>query len=491
MVNDFPIFTAAQVLKATGGALLSGEKENTFYGITTDSRQVQEGNLFLALQGEKYDGHDFIGMALEQGASGVLVHNEAKIKLTPAGPENGRNQGCRYFKGAGRFGAELPETLFSSRVIGLTGSSGKTTTKEMLAAITGREKRTLTTEGNLNNLIGLPQTIFRLTSDHELAILEMGTNTCGEIKRLTEIASPDIGLITNIGPAHLAGFGSVDIVREEKGSLFLNMAPGGTAIINLDDENICLVADRWPGNRVTFGLTSNAEVTAKDIEKNGARGVRFKLVIGDKVNKLEMKIVGIHHVYNALAAAATAWAAGIDCKMIAEGLAAFQPVPGRMQIIKLQNCAHVIDDSYNANPASVREALMTLKDLKNHHSCYVFLGDMLELGAASSEMHRKIGVLMATIGVNAIFLKGDFSAVTAAGAEEGGMPRQNIFFISEEEDGMPFLQKYLKKGDWILVKGSRRLKMEKITAQICDLFGRAATGSGNGTKVHLSGVNED
>ena len=490
MVDCSPIFTAAQALQATGGVLLAGEQGNTFYGITTDSRQVREGNLFVALQGDKYDGHDFIGMALERGASGVLVHNEAKIKITPQDQKNAVIRVADTLKALGDL-AQNYRKRFSLPVIGLTGSSGKTTTKEMLASITGRVKRTLTTEGNLNNLIGLPQTIFRLTSDHELAILEMGTNTCGEIKRLTEIASPDIGLITNIGPAHLAGFGSVDIVREEKGSLFLNMAPGGTAIINLDDENICLVADRWPGKRVTFGLMSNAEVTAKDIEKNGARGVRFKLVIGDKVNKLEMKIVGIHHVYNALAAAAAAWAAGIDCKMITEGLAAFQPVPGRMQIIKLQNCAHVIDDSYNANPASVREALMTLKDLKNNHSCYVFLGDMLELGAASSEMHRKIGVLMATIGVNAIFLKGDFSAVTAAGAEEGGMQRQNIFFISEEEDGMQFLQKYLRKGDWILVKGSRRLKMEKTTAQICDLFGRAATGSGNGAKVHLSGVNED
>jgi UDP-N-acetylmuramoyl-tripeptide--D-alanyl-D-alanine ligase len=224
-------------------------------------------------------------------------------------------------------------------------------------------------------------------------------------------------------------------------------------------------------------MSLDADVTAKGIEKNGARGVRFNLVIGDQVSKVEMKIVGIHHVYNALAAAAAARAAGMDCRMIAEGLAAFQPVSGRMQMIKLQNCAFVLDDSYNANPASVREALMTLKDLKNHHAGYVFLGDMLELGAAADEMHRKIGILMATIGVNAVFLQGDFSAVTATGAQEGGMPRQNIFFLSADEDGMPYLKKHLKKGDWVLVKGSRRMKMEKIVAQICDLFGRYNTGT--------------
>jgi UDP-N-acetylmuramoyl-tripeptide--D-alanyl-D-alanine ligase len=376
-------------------------------------------------------------------------------------------------------------------VIGLTGSSGKTTTKEMIAAIIGPRKKILTTEGNLNNLIGLPQTIFRITPDHELVILEMGTNTRGEIKRLTQIAVPDIGLITNVGPAHLAGFGSVDVVREEKGDLFLNMNPAGTAIVNLDDEAVRIAAGRWTGRRITFGMSLDADVTAKDIEKNGARGVRFNLAIGDKVSKVEMRIVGIHHVYNALAASAAAWAAGMDCKAIAEGLARFQPVPGRMQMIKLQNCAFVLDDSYNANPASVREALMTLKDLKNHHAGYVFLGDMLELGAAADEMHRKIGILMATIGVNAVFLQGDFAAVTAAGALEGGMPRENIFFLSADEDGMSYLKKHLKKGDWVLVKGSRRMKMEKIVAQIGDLFGLDNDATRNINLAGSPGVNEN
>jgi len=270
------------------------------------------------------------------------------------------------------------------------------------------------------------------------------------------------------------------------------MAPSGTAIVNLDDEAIRIIADRWEGRRITFGMNSDANVTAKDIEKKGARGVRFKLVIGDEVNKLEMKIVGIHHVYNALAAAATAWAAGIDEKSIAEGLAAFQPVSGRMQMIKLQNGAFVIDDSYNANPASVREALMTLKDLKSHYNSYVFLGDMLELGDAAPEMHRKIGILMATTGVNAVFLKGDFSAITAAGAMEGGMLPQNIFFLSPDDDGMLFLKKKLKKGDWILVKGSRRMKMEKTVAQVCDLFGGDNDRvKNNNSGVHLPGVNEN
>jgi UDP-N-acetylmuramoyl-tripeptide--D-alanyl-D-alanine ligase len=483
MTSDSPIFTAAQAVQATKGLLLGGDLNTGFYRITTDSRQIQEGDLFIALRGDNFDGHDFVAQALEKGAAGILVHDGKKTGMTKTDGKAAIIKVTDTLQALGDLALHYRQR-FAITVIGLTGSSGKTTTKEMIAAIIGRKKKILATEGNLNNLIGLPQTIFRLTKDHELAILEMGTNIRGEIKRLTQIAVPDIGLITNIGPAHLAGFGSVDVVREEKGDLLLNMAPTGTAVVNLDDEDVRRAAAGWAGKRVTFGLSLDATVTAKDIEKNGVRGISFNLVIGNKINRVEMKIAGIHHVYNALAAAATAWVAGIDCRTIVEGLKAFQPVSGRMQIIKLQNCAFVLDDSYNANPSSVREALLTLKDLKGHHSGYIFLGDMLELGAAAEEMHRKIGILIATIGVNAAFFKGDFSAVVAAGAQEGGMAEQNIFFLSADEDGVTYLKKHLKKGDWILVKGSRRMKMEKIVAQIGDLFGRANNGTNKNVSTH-------
>jgi len=487
---DLPIFKLEEVLKATTGILISGGAENIFSGITTDSRKVNKGDLFIALQGDNFDGHDFLQAAMAEGAAGVLVHDEAKLNKVKI------DKNAAIIKVADTLWAlgDMAHSFrkrFSIPVIAITGSSGKTTTKEMLAAILGRSKNILRTEGNLNNLIGLPQTIFGLRKEHELAILEMGTNTRGEIKRLTEIAAPDIGLITNVGPAHLAGFGSVNVVAQEKGDLFLNMASGCIAVVNLDDEAVKNIAERWKGKRVTFGMSLDADVTAKDIEKSGARGVRFNLVIGDKSRRIEMKIAGIHHVYNALAAAAAAWAVGIDCTMIAEGLTRFQPVSGRMQMIKLQNCAFVLDDTYNANPASVREALMTLKDLKNHHCGYVFLGDMLELGDAADEMHRKIGILMATIGIHAVFLKGNFALVTAAGAAEGGMPPQNIFFLSETEDGLSYLKKNLKKGDWILVKGSRRMKMEKIVEQICEVFGRDKNEGKNQIITHCAGVNEN
>jgi UDP-N-acetylmuramoyl-tripeptide--D-alanyl-D-alanine ligase len=468
--NDSPIFSLEDVLKATAGILVSGKQENTFYGISTDSRQVSKGNLFVALKGEKFDGHDFVRTVMKQGAAGVLAQDEEKISQALLDKAIAVIKVADTLTALGDLAHEW-RRRFSIPVIGLTGSSGKTTTKEMMAAIIGRKKNILKTEGNLNNLIGLPQTIFRLTREHELVILEMGTNTRGEIKRLTQIAMPDIGLITNVGPAHLAGFGSMDVVRDEKSDLFLNLSPSGIAIINLDDNAVTIAAERWTGRRITFSMSPNADVTVNDIERNGVKGVRFNLVVGGSTQKVEMKIAGLHHVHNAMAAAATAIAVGIDLKTIVEGLAEFRPFSGRMEMIRLHNGAFLLDDSYNANPASVREALMTLKDLKVHHNGYVFLGDMLELGEEAGEMHRKIGMLIATIGVNALFLQGDFSEITAAGAMEGGLLAENIFFLSEKEKGIVYLKKHLKKGDWILVKGSHGMKMERIAAQICEDFG--------------------
>jgi UDP-N-acetylmuramoyl-tripeptide--D-alanyl-D-alanine ligase len=481
MNYDSPKFLLDDVLKATTGNLVTGALEKTFYGISTDSRLVKKGNLFIALKGEKFDGHDFVNQALQQGAAGIIVH-DAKVSKDLTDKNVTVIKVADTLIALGDLAHEWRKR-FSITVIGLTGSSGKTTTKEMIAAIIGRKKNILKTEGNLNNLIGLPQTIFRLTTEHELAILEMGTNTRGEIKRLTQIALPDIGLITNIGPAHLAGFGSIDVVSEEKGDLFLNMSPSGTIIVNIDDKAVAICAERWIGRKITFSMSPNADVTVKDIKMNGIKGMSFNLVVGENTQKVEMKIVGLHHVNNAMAAAAAAFTVGTDIKTIAEGLAEFRPFSGRMEMVKLRNGSFLLDDSYNANPASVREALMTLKDLKVHHNGFVFLGDMLELGTESEEMHRKIGMLIATIGINTLFLQGNFSKVTAAGAMEGGLSPENIFFLSNENNGINYLKENLKKGDWILVKGSRGMKMEKIVAQICDDFGNDRI-NGNNKTVH-------
>ncbi len=464
-----PQLTLKEVIMATGATVLAGGQDTVFHGVCTDSRQLKGGNLFVALKGDNFDGHDFAQKALELGAAGIMISDAVKADWKGAGS-------AAVIKVADTLTAlgdlaHYWRSRFFVPVIGLTGSSGKTTTKEIMASIISRQKNVLKTEGNLNNLIGLPQTIFRFNDDHEAAILEMGTNMPGEIKRLTQIAAPDIGLITNIGPAHLAGLISIEGVRKEKGDLFAYMDKNGTAVFNLDDENIRIISDGWKGRRVTFSMTSDADVRLAKMEKSNARGMSLKLIIAGKEHKVEMKIAGTHNVYNALAAAATALALQIDVENIIAGLGAFTPVGGRMQVIRLKKGAYLIDDSYNANPASMREALMTLKDLKNGHSSYAFLGDMLELGDAAEEMHRKIGMLAAVTGVNKLFLQGDFAKATAAGAVEGGMPADKIVFLSAPEEGVLYLKQNLKKGDWVLVKGSRRMKMERISARICGDFG--------------------
>ncbi|HRS82243.1 MAG TPA: UDP-N-acetylmuramoyl-L-alanyl-D-glutamate--2,6-diaminopimelate ligase [Smithellaceae bacterium] len=465
-----PAFSLAEVLEATGGRLAAGERDQAVYGVSTDSRQIRPGNLFVALAGENFDGHAFVPRAVEEGAQCVLVADVGRINSKSLPRRVAVIETADTLRALGDL-AHAHRRRFSIPVIALTGSSGKTTTREMLFSILRQEKTVLQTEGNLNNLIGLPQTLFRMTDRHDAAVLEMGTNTRGEIKRLTEIAAPDIGLITNVGPAHLAGFGSVETVREEKGDLWLHMNPAGVAVVNLDDGAVREAADRWNGKRVTFSMSAGADVGVNDIRKNGARGVSFQLLMNGKAHKVDMKVAGIHNIYNAMAAAAGALACGVSAESIRRGLSMFHPVAGRMEILRLQNGAYLINDAYNANPASVREALLTLKDLANSHSAFVLLGDMLELGDAAQEMHRKIGLLLATIGVAAVFLQGDFARATAAGALEGGLAEERIRMLQEDEEAVAFLKKKLRKGDWVLVKGSRRMKMERLAARLGEEIG--------------------
>lgn len=484
MKKTTPKFSVEEVVKATGGEVISTSSPvKSFCGISTDSRTVVPGNLFVALKGDYFDGHDFVHEVLNQEAAGVLIHDEKKVLpflnqkksviIKVADTLTALGDLARDWRGR-----------FPALVIALTGSSGKTTTKEMIASIMSRKKNILKTEGNLNNLIGVPQTLLRMTKNHEAVIVEMGTNSRGEIKKLTQMTSPDIGLVTNVGPAHLAGLGSLEAVRDEKCDLFHNLSRNGTAVINLDDDAVVAGSENWNGKRVTFSMGTGADVTAAQIEKHGIKGISFRLIVGDRSAEVLMKITGMHLVYNALAAAAAAFAAGIDLATIAEGLCAFEPFAGRMEVIKLSNGSFLLDDSYNANPASVREALMALKDLKGHCNGYVLLGDMLELGPQAEEMHRKIGMLIATIGIKALFLQGDFSPMTAAGAIEGGLAPENIFFLSQGDDEVAYLKRNVKKGDWILVKGSRRMKMENYVQKICAAFGSDRTTDRHQTISH-------
>ncbi|MCK9390424.1 MAG: UDP-N-acetylmuramoyl-tripeptide--D-alanyl-D-alanine ligase [Syntrophales bacterium] len=468
-MNSGPRFSIYDVLAATGGTLQDGflHEGTLFKGITTDSRQCSSGNLFVALQGETFDGHHYLDQAIQKGAAGLLIHRrtDKTSKDLPVILVRDTLQALGDL-------AHFWRRKFSPIILAITGSSGKTTTKEMAAAILGRGRKILKTEGNFNNLIGLPLTLFNLKHDHTTAILELGTNQRGEIARLTRIAAPEIGLITNIGPAHLEGFANLAGVAEEKKDLFLNMPPEGTIIINHDDPFLHKSGEAWTGRRISFGFKEGADVGAEKITYRHAQGTSFTLRIGEEHQEVNMSIAGEHQVMNALAAAASAWAAGVTIADIGQGLTNFSPVPGRMEVLPLKNGAFVINDTYNANPSSVGEALKTLKTLKGKGRSVVILGDMLELGDQEELWHQEIGGLLADTGVDRVYLRGRLAGATAAGALKQGLPASSVIHREDPEEITSDIISYAKDGDWILVKGSRRMKMETIVEMIVSQVGR-------------------
>lgn len=469
---ETPRFTLQDVLTATGGTLVQSGRADAFDGVSTDSRSLAAGSLFVPLAGPRFDGHDYLGQAAGAGAAGVLVGRgrENLVKGLPAGtaavsvPDTLRALGDL---------ARLWRFRFAIPVVGVTGSTGKTTTKEMAAAIMGREKNLLKNEGNFNNLVGLPLTIFRMNAAHEAAVLEMGTNRRGEIARLTEIAAPTVGLVTNVGPAHLEGLGSLETIREEKGDLYRVMDGRGTAVINLDDPLLAPWAGRWKGRKITFGIDADADVTASRIAHEAERGTVFTLLAEGASREILLPVSGFHNVSNALAAAAAALGAGFGFDAICQGLMAFRPVGGRMEVYRLKNGACLIDDTYNANPASVAAALKTLQGLKGECKSTVILGDMLELGGEAERYHEEIGRAVAETGVGKAYLRGDFARATAKGALKRGMKGEQVLVDLSTEETVAHLKACLRTGDWVLVKGSRKMKMEEIVQAILGAIGVA------------------
>lgn len=467
--DDEPGLSVSEVLAATRGRLIKGDAGGFFCGISTDSRSIKRGNLFVPLAGERFDGHDFIGQAMALGAAGYLCR---------PGTEN------PALDTAAPVAIEVPDTLnalgdlagywrrrLPVQVVAITGSAGKTTTKDMTAAILELARPTLKTRGNFNNLIGLPLTIFRLRHYHELAVLELGMNARGEISRLTRIAKPDVALITNVGPAHLENLKSLEMIREEKGDIFRNMPPEGTAVVNLDDEAVRLVAREWIGRRVTFSLTGPADVVARDLAPTENLGTEFRLEIGRDYGLVRLATAGTHQVKNALAAAACAWACGIPCEVICRGLNGFATSSGRFCISQLAGGIFLIDDCYNANPASLKEALKTMASLKGGHRSAAVLGDMLELGDEAKRYHEDLGAFAVESGVDTLLLKGEFRDAYAAGARRAGLPADRIFFFAEPAEVREYLAGRLRPGDWVLVKGSRRMKLEQVVEEIKSKIG--------------------
>jgi UDP-N-acetylmuramoyl-tripeptide--D-alanyl-D-alanine ligase len=454
--------TVQEVMEATGGSLLQGGKGLLLERVSTDSRTMQAGDLFVALKGDRFDGHSFVLEALEKKAGGVLVEEGAARGLRGNGD---RTQAVIAVKDTLKALGDLARQTrrkYRTPVIALTGSNGKTTAKEMISACLATTLPLLKTQGNLNNLIGLPLTLLKLTGKEKVAVLEMGMNVPGEIRRLTEIAEPDVGLITNIQQAHLEGMGSLERLKEEKGELFRKMKQSGTILVNRDDPRIVDLAKTFPGDKITFGMNGPAEVMARDVRLEGSAGTAFHLVFGGEEGEMTLPLLGRHFVRHALAAIAAGKLFGIEFTKIREALQGFQPTPMRMEVWPLKGGKTLINDAYNANPNSMAAALETLAESKGKGRAIAVLGDMLELGDASEEAHRRLGECIGELSIDFLFCLGDEASLVVQSAIRKGLTPERARTVRDHSEAVSLLNHIAQAGDWILVKGSRRMAMERI-----------------------------
>jgi UDP-N-acetylmuramoyl-tripeptide--D-alanyl-D-alanine ligase len=451
-----------EVLKATGGRLLQGEEKTSFRGISTDSRTVAEGELFIALKGERFDGHHFAIEALKKRAGGVIIEEDRVRDIRWNGYRPSAVIAVKDALHALGDIARERRRQFGTPVVALTGSNGKTTTKDMISACLETTFPVLKTKGNLNNLIGLPLTLLNLTERERIVVLEMGMNVPGEIRRLTEISEPDVGLITNIEKVHLEGMGSLERVKEEKGELFRRMRQDGTILLNQDDPRVIDLASEFCGQKITFGIDHPAEVMAKEIQLKGIEGTSFTLMMEGVTMEITLPFLGRHFVPNALSAIAAASLFGIELQKMKEALEHLSPSSMRMEVLCLKGGVRLINDAYNANPRSMELALQILSEIKREGRGIAVLGDMLELGDYSVEAHQLIGKQVGELSIDFLLALGEEAPVLVESAIRHGLSSEKARIVENHMEAISILKKMVRDGDWILVKGSRRMGMEKI-----------------------------
>lgn len=448
-------FKTEDILKATGGYLIQAGPK-AFSGITTDSRKAGRGELFIPLVGERFDGHEFIPSAFENGAAGCLTGSGRSVSAPDGRAILEVRDTLQALQDIASF---VRSTRSGLQVIGVTGTNGKTTTKEMLASILERQGPVLKNEGNLNNEIGVPLTLLRFEKEHWAAVVEMGMSGFGEIARLAEIARPTIGVITNIGPGHLEKLGSMEGVAKAKGELVIGLPEDGIPVLNADDPYLQRLIEREAGRAVTFGLDPGATVTACNVTESGGV-VSFRIKTPEGEADVRLPVMGTHNVYNALAAAAAARCAGMSLADIVAGIEGFRPAKMRMEVVEIDG-AHIINDAYNANPASMAAALTALAGVKDGRRIAV-LGDMLELGQTAAKSHYDAGRLAGVGGLSCLIVMGGYAAETARGALDSGMESDRVIVAAGPDEAAMSLSERLRRDDTVLVKGSRSMKMERV-----------------------------
>jgi UDP-N-acetylmuramoyl-tripeptide--D-alanyl-D-alanine ligase len=458
--------TADELAAATEGRLLT-RSNRLVLGAAVDSRLVADGNLFVALPGERADGHDFIPAAIDAGAAAVLVARE------PAGEvvANSATSIVLVTDTLAAFGqvAAAWRSRFDPLVVGVTGSIAKTSTKEAIATVLSAELVTLKNEGNQNNEIGLPLTLMRLRPDHQAAVLEMGMYVGGEIADLARMGQPEIGVVTAVQPVHLSRIGTIEAIERAKGELVEALPADGVAILNADDERVRRMTARTRARAVLYGFAKDAEVRAEVVESAGFGGMRFRIRAAGDARDASIPTLGRMAVHNALAAAAVGLAAGMSLDRVVAGLAAGWSAPNRSSVVEAGGVA-IVDDSYNASPSAVIAALELLAGLPGRR--VAVLGEMLELGDDHEQGHERVGAAAAGV-VDALVVIGPAARGIATGARAGGLAADRILELPDRESAVAPLVSLLRDGDVVLVKASRGIGLDVLVEDLrASLIGR-------------------
>lgn len=460
MITSLGKVTIEEILPVIKGKIISGNPGQIITSFSTDTRTLKRGDFFIPLKGEKYDGHQFIPEAIAHGAYGTFVAKN-KFNRQSLPKDNFVVIEIEDTLDALQTLALYYRKKFNPFLIAITGSNGKTTTKELLGNILKRFSPTLVNYANWNNQIGLPLTLLQLEPIHRYCVVEMGTNHPGEISQLSRIAQPEMVIFTNIGRTHLEFFGSIEGVFKEKISVLDFLPPGGEVVYNADDR--LLVSYLFPFKKTTFSIEKKSDFQATEIKEENGKNEFFLNFVGEK-NLVSLSLLGRFNVYNALAAAAASWRKGVNLETIIQGLENFTPLLGRMNVISLPNKTILVDDSYNANPDSMRMTLSWFFNTYPGKGKILVLGDMLELGEESEKEHYTLGEYIATLPVRTIFLYGEKILFLAKAIKEKSS--QTVFVFQDKKKLVEKLKNYLRVKPVIFFKASRAMKLEEVVERL-------------------------
>jgi len=465
------LFTVEELREVISAKVLASDgvswAKQRIRGISLDTRSLQPGDLFLALQGDRFNGHDFVPTAFSRGAVGAIVLDSYDVSGISLKRGSKRAQpfilGVRDPLYVYQQLAAHHRSRFHIPVVAVTGSNGKTTTKEMVASVMAQRLKILKTEGNLNNRVGVPQTLLRLNERHKGAVIEMGVDNLGQTARLCEIVRPTIGIITNIGSDHLEFFGTIEVSAQAKAEMLDLLPPDGVAVLNADDSYYDYLAARARCRVVSFGVSSKADVRAVNLESDGRNGTIFRLLLPGMVRctVVHIRVQGDHNVANALAAGAVGSILGLPGGVIAQGLSRFRPAAMRSQV-RVSQGVKLIIDCYNANPASMKAAVQLLAQTGAKRKKIAVLGDMLELGPNAAQMHEDVGGFVARHGIDQLVACGQLGRSLAKGAKQAGLDQAHILEVPDARAASAAIKTVVKPGDTVLIKASRGMKLELV-----------------------------